>query len=53
MRPRDSKNLTETNKNIYSRGKDKERVKIFRASFNASFGNLSLEIIDASIVVVR
>ena len=53
MRPRDSKDLTETNENVHPVGKDKGRAKISRASSNASFGDLPSEAINAGIAAVR
>ena len=49
MGPRDSRDLTETNGNVYPVGKGKGRAKISRTSSNASFGDLPSEAMDAGI----
>ena len=53
MGPKDKKDSTETNGNVYSAGKGREKTRRSSNPSNASFGALTQEDVDASISAAR
>ncbi|KAL8710443.1 MAG: hypothetical protein Q9225_007288 [Loekoesia sp. 1 TL-2023] len=53
MGPRDSRESTETNGNVYPAGKGKEKAMISRISSKASLGDLTPDAVDKGIAAVR
>ncbi|KAL9015346.1 MAG: hypothetical protein Q9173_000037 [Seirophora scorigena] len=53
MGPRDTRDSTETNGNVYPGKKGNGKAKISRASSNASLGDLTPEAVDTGIAAVR